>query len=395
MEPTTFRRNLNTVIQELRNISWLIQKQKNRLDNFSEWYPAWQESAMSDEIMRWITTSRNRVVKEGDLDIASTARIRYQSPYHETKAQEMDAPARLTTGQMLAVMMRGRVPDQGILTVSREWRDSQLDGHELLGALSHAWRECATLVRHAHGAMDPDHCFDAEDWSRGCVTSGLSLSASACLSHRRDYFELAIDLQAKTLQRTRYIPVERDAAMIEEARGRYGELPTALEGDAIDAVPKLVRMGRAILSVDESLLTTVYYYKGGRVVDFQGVMLEDRIAVIRHMAQVAERVRELGADSVAFSSEVWLASLDATQPGVHAGDRTDRTEALCIQAVRADGTARVVTVRFTRDANGEKRFESPSGAVASLSAFEPLRQHWHLRRWWILTDEVATEGYTA
>ena len=45
MEPTAFRRNLNQLIPEPRNISWLVQETKESLAGFDYWYPQWQERA--------------------------------------------------------------------------------------------------------------------------------------------------------------------------------------------------------------------------------------------------------------------------------------------------------------------------------------------------------------
>ena len=48
MEPEAFRLNLNSLIQGLRSVTWLLQKQKAALPDFSQWYAKWQELARQD-----------------------------------------------------------------------------------------------------------------------------------------------------------------------------------------------------------------------------------------------------------------------------------------------------------------------------------------------------------
>lgn len=145
-----------------------------------------------------------------------------------------------------------------------------------------------------------------------------------------------------------------------------------------------------MLSMDESLMTTVHYYRGAKVVDFSGHWLPDRAALLWQGYLIAERVAELQADSVAVSAEIWYAFQDEDQPGISATDRQDRREALSVQAVRSDGIARLVMVPFSRVPDGSKVFDAPIAAETVMPVFKPLRELWGLRRWWILIDPAAT-----
>ena len=75
MEPDGFRLELNALIQNLRNVTWLLQKQKAHLPGFSDWYPKWQAAVKPNPVMGWIVKARNRIVKEADLELLSTARL--------------------------------------------------------------------------------------------------------------------------------------------------------------------------------------------------------------------------------------------------------------------------------------------------------------------------------
>jgi hypothetical protein len=297
----------------------------------------------------------------------------------------------MTTQQIAAQVLRSGAPKSGLLTVQRTWRDFTLPGYELMGALARAWRECARLVCLAHGGTAGEGCFSDSEWDRECVSSTLSLDKYSCLLDGRRYFEMSVNLETSGFQEVRFIPIERPKNF-EEARSRYGEMPVGVAGDAIEDLPRLVAMGRTILSRDKSLLTTVHYYKAAKIVDFSGFLIDDRPGLLLHGNLILERAAELEADSVAVSSEIWFAEYGQNQPIVYPGDRQDRREALSVQAVRADGTARLVMVPFTRGSDGTKIFEPPVAATTVLSGLDPLRELWNLRRWWVLIDPEATRG---
>ena len=76
MEPERFSVHLNSLIQNLRNVTWLLQKQKAQLPDFDTWYPQWREFISNDRVMKWLVAARNRIVKEADLELLSRADVR-------------------------------------------------------------------------------------------------------------------------------------------------------------------------------------------------------------------------------------------------------------------------------------------------------------------------------
>src|ERR1700704_4142167 len=73
LDPPEFRRNLNAALEALRSTTWVLQKACNGDSKLEAWYRDQQEWMRKDEIMRWLVSTRNRVVKQGDLDSHSTA----------------------------------------------------------------------------------------------------------------------------------------------------------------------------------------------------------------------------------------------------------------------------------------------------------------------------------
>jgi hypothetical protein len=383
MDPVAFRRSLNLLIPEIRNISFLIQKLKSSYANFDDWYPRWQRQARDNRVMRWIVASRNRVVKEGDLDLMSRMSARLQLNWIAEAEMEFDVPPRTTTAELLDALLQTR-PPEGLLTVRRSWRDFALSGYELLSALAEAWENCSRLVVAAHEGLPTGECFDDAGWSRTCVVSELEAGdAQVCIRESRDYYEMALDLAEMKLHGTHVHMIDiNDDNLAELARKQFGELPTPPPGDAIQQASFFLEIGMAILRAHESLLMTAHFFVGNRRVDMRGFVPEDHVSVMRTMDQIAERVQELQADSVVVSSETWLAAYDEKLPGVRPGDRTDRFEALCVESAASDGRVRTLLRRFTRDAENRAVFDEDtqiiSGAPFSL---EPLRKVWAVKGW--------------
>ena len=173
MEPQGFRLNLNALIQALRNVTFMLQKQKANLPDFIEWYPAWQESVKGDEVMSWVVRARNRIVKEADLELNSTARLIVALDWLNGGEKVFSMPPRWTPGDIAQMLVRKGIPSgleegESTLTVERRWVDRLLPDRELLAACAHAMGELTRVLRTAHESCGVGRC-DLEVRSRECV----------------------------------------------------------------------------------------------------------------------------------------------------------------------------------------------------------------------------------
>jgi hypothetical protein len=73
MDPESFRINLNSLLESLRSVTFLLQSQKEELPSFDSWYVPARDSMTTDPIMRWSLEARNRIVHQADLEIHSKA----------------------------------------------------------------------------------------------------------------------------------------------------------------------------------------------------------------------------------------------------------------------------------------------------------------------------------
>jgi hypothetical protein len=175
MDPEAFRTNLNVMIQDLRNVTFLLQKQKHQLAGFGTWYPAWRESVSGDQVMGWVVAARNRIVKETDLDLHSRALVRLWRDGAGEIEDDLDLPARFTTHKIIAGLLAvmPRVHQHGVMTIERRWVDRALPAFELLDAATHAYDRLADVVRRAHAAAGSEKC-DLSARAMECVTADLN-----------------------------------------------------------------------------------------------------------------------------------------------------------------------------------------------------------------------------
>jgi hypothetical protein len=67
--------HINSAIQELRNLTFILQKHKSLYQEFDWWYEEKQEEMKKDNKLKWIVDARNKIVKQEDLNVNSLAYI--------------------------------------------------------------------------------------------------------------------------------------------------------------------------------------------------------------------------------------------------------------------------------------------------------------------------------
>jgi len=154
-DPDGFRTYLNACIQALRNVTFVLQKNKESIPSFEEWYSDWQERMRADETLRWIVDARNQIVKEGDLATTSVARVAVQWSYLEPAFREFEVNPLKSTQEIIEetpiiLNLPRELYEDGVLVVERRWMVSDLPEQELLDALAYAYGRLMTLAYDCH-----------------------------------------------------------------------------------------------------------------------------------------------------------------------------------------------------------------------------------------------------
>jgi hypothetical protein len=376
MEPESFRLSLNSLIQGLRSVTWLLQKQKDSLLNFSDWYGQWQDSVRDDSIMSWIVRSRNRIVKEADLELLSQAGVYISLDWANEMSMTWSMPPRYTTRQILIRLLSTQnIPPVGVLTVERRWVDRLLPDHELLDACSHAYEQISMIIAVAHARMAVSQC-DLASRKTPCVTSEL-VRQPTCMLEGGETRKLHINLETRT-EVAEYVDVVPGTG--QEAVERYGEIK--FTGDAIAMVPQVIEVNKKMLSIDGALATAAILMRGNRMIYTCALDFYDQGSKRIAFHKLADWVRRYGADGIVVTSESWVSFLgegeNMMDPNlVPARDRPDKKEAITVIGMTSDGRRAKAMCIFTRDANDQITFgDTVLSDSAHFNSLEPVRRLW-------------------
>lgn len=399
-DPEEFRVNLNACIQALRNVTFVLQKEKRLISGFEDWYPDWQARMRADPIMQWVLKSRNRIVKEGDLETRSYAIARLVATYHDAAAEvaaglgrpgkknqpvagpaaradgetsaadrspdangpeikKISAPPRYGLDTIIRMIFKSDVPTriirQSTLNLERRWVDQALPDHELLDAMAHAFGELRQLLADAHDRCGMEHgIVVGHDDAAVVDTRDLNEGRYPCMVTSRLVRTLSISMEDfSPATGGRAWNVSFDQATAEESRRNYGEAPPPPNDPAspVDWVPQFIEIGTQILLKDKTEHGWfVHYFIGGDRVHSE-VLMARHSADKRDLAQrTAELVAMNGFDGVIVTGEAWHAPLALDEDGVAIppSERPDREEVLIIHAEDATGRVRSVHVPIHR-----------------------------------------------
>jgi hypothetical protein len=379
MEPESFRLNLNALIQDLRNVTFLLQKQKHELPSFDTWYPAWQDTVKDDQVMRWVVSARNRIVKESDLEIHSTALMRLSIDWRNEIEKIYEVPPRFTTHEIVSALLAKPAPlNRGVVTIERRWVDVLLPSWELLNAALHAYNRLVEVIREAHDATNASTC-ELATRRPECVGPKLE-EQPYCMNQIDDSRRLHVEISTMT-RLTEEIKILRSGDIPAEAtRARYGDMKTY--GDAIQRVPHATDMAKRMLAIDKELATAAWLLRNNRIVDIFAMIVPDQDSKRVQMNHLADRVERADADGVVFIGESWY-GLPASDGGIGDRDRKlspknrDRSECIWVVGITRDGrTAECITV-FSRGKDGKILF-GPSTMIpgGSVNMMLPVIRRW-------------------
>jgi len=93
-----FLANLNATIEALRNVTFVVQKEKAAFKDFDAWYTPRQEILKADATANWLNQARVTIVHQGDLESSSHAEVRivtYEEKTLWTGEVPIQTPAKL------------------------------------------------------------------------------------------------------------------------------------------------------------------------------------------------------------------------------------------------------------------------------------------------------------
>jgi hypothetical protein len=382
MEPDSFRMHLNSLIQGLRNVTFMVQKQKAELIGYEDWYTQFVKEITIKPLMRWAVKSRNRIVKESDLELLSEAKIRWVGNWVAKEERKFTFPPRMSSKDMLRVIFSNPGnPRVGVVTISRRWVDKALPDYELLHATREVFLELSRLLHVAHAAAGVNLCaLDQREPS--CVTSAISVQPLACMDINSGLRQEHVDLEdGSGIDEVEHY-IKRDERRVEKANKRYGSF-SVTAANPIEAAPQLMEAAQRVLQKDKCHMPMMWSYRDGKIVDMISPSFFDQNGKYLMFHRLADRVESLRADGVVLVIEAWWAPgdvRDAEGYTIPPRDREDRQEVLHVAAATRDGETLSLLAPFSRAESGEIAFgeviSGPDEEMGRLGPFLPIFERW-------------------
>jgi hypothetical protein len=403
LDPNKFRRWLNSAFQDSRGVSFLIQKRKATWPDYDDWYGAWQDWAKGNAVLRWGVDSRNRVVKEQDLNTFSQARITLFGGRLQKADDAFTVPPHMPVQAIIHtfVQVAREFPTRrkGTIRVQRRWIDDNLPAYEIVAALRELFRGVADLVSRAHKASQVQVC-DLQPFARVCVTSAIDPFLS-CLRPGNPLPDGLFDTATGEIMSYEYVAIDRpDAPDDLETVGlkHYGE-PPQVSRDPIENALARMTLSRQFLEADGFSGSILLLTRGdeGRIVPLP--IENDRPRELK----VAAAIECMGAwpfDGAVFSSEMWLSVVggDAQErliglPRVRLLPSSTnlfdddpvggRDEALVVVGLSSDGRSRCLSLPSGRVVGGYKygKLDDDDSGAGIPAFLRPIWAKWPEAKW--------------
>lgn len=384
-DPEDFRIGLNAVIQALRNVTFSLQSIKSNIPGFDEWYTAEQEIMRVDPLLRWVISSRNKVVKQGDLETLSENYVSIIADYFDESAilkrerqiweafnegeigasgltieekpplMSMEEVLNSLHLEMLPVSVRER------LTVyfERRWIEMSLPNFEVMTVLAYCYGKLRSLVSRAHlllgkqavhmltedalpgGKVEQEDAGELQQEGRlPCMVSSRRFRTT------RRRFQDGSEVDSFTNYQPGFDPVIAEKALESE---RYGPRPifprekigTAQTQSELQSLLSVyAKTVKGVLKSGEDHGWFTYYFRGGRLIDSRIHIALDAQGKRAIASEIAYTALGGGADAVVMIVETWISEAHLTKDGAYYPPSLDpsRTEAVMIQAISKSGT---------------------------------------------------------
>jgi len=331
-DPDGFRLAIQTTIQTLRTVTFILQKQKAIIPGFVQWYGTrdqagdWQKRLGADPLMRWMINARNKIEKQGDLESHSMVRAEIVASYFD-EGPRIEVPAHLF--DTVETLFRS-VPDaalgehirrHGMVRIQRRWVETTLPDYELLDAVAIAYGKTAELVHDAHRQIGLDPPFTIhDDTGERCDLRTMNWRLPCMIAHELPRTLLISLADGSRVEfETRHVRAKVDAAAVATLIERYGGNPfEAMQRDYktnADLAAGYFALMRGVFLRDGYHLTLLFLFRERKLIKTPiQVVVENVQQKYAIMRQLASEVTKSGADAAMLVGEVWHTRASELKP---------------------------------------------------------------------------------
>jgi hypothetical protein len=304
--------NTNQFLQTARTVTFLIQKNKASIPNYDSWY---DENVIkkwaSDEVMKWAKDSRNKIEKEGDLELNSSMSATLIFSYIES--EDISIPC--TRSELLGASVkklvrfaRQKLPtgisDVSTIKIERKWIAKSLEKYELLHALtvvySRIYSCCSELSLHLSDqleasipkASDYDQASSDSRHVRYLTLNGMKFSALEAEKRVRD-------VGSK--------PPQEIADVVTSA------LSEGKPNSLLENVQLFSKCAKATFDFHGNHVPMLFFFdENWKMIDFVSAHFSDTASKYIFWRSMAERVLYTKPSSIVFICEAWTRTFDQT-----------------------------------------------------------------------------------
>lgn len=154
--PKKFTSDLNNLIQALRNVTFMLQSEKEKIGNFDAWYESIRDVMRKDVAMKWLHDSRTHVVHKGDLEKDSYLSLSIVNHDRKEIFTEKYDPFISTedAAQSFLKVTKIKFPetlkDEFVIEAERKWVVADFPNAELVDVLIYCFSRLVDVVEAAH-----------------------------------------------------------------------------------------------------------------------------------------------------------------------------------------------------------------------------------------------------
>lgn len=371
-DPNTFRRKINNCIQELRNVTFILQSNKNEIAGFKEWYEPWQNKMRNNKALKWSLDSRNTVVKQQDLETFSTLRFEIIGSYlfHEfVRFEEMFDPE-LTVDEIYKKIHQCNLPADILynshIRLQRRWIDKNNPDEEIGELLAECWSFLAKLLNDAPGV---EKSKTSNNLLPPCMHEKLKA--------REKFFKVTRDGLVPSRMTSKLVSV--DDTNLSEIKKRYKDIafikPPAEQVFLETFHQKcttLFKQAKCILQKDRYHSHLAFIFIKNKIVQIINVINSDRSEKYISMQKIASDMESIGADALIMVSEAWLRkSLESEPDG----------ESINLIGINEAGEGFFFTSQFYRDKNNDISFDLDiENGLQGANMIQPVIDMWNKKK---------------
>lgn len=305
-EPELFRLNTNQFLQTARTVTFIIQKNKDSINEFDTWYQnAVINSWRNDELMTWAKESRNKIEKQGDLELNSSLDVSLIFSYFEQEDIKLKIGKDELLGYGIKKLVRlaqkslpTGISDAASVRVCRKWVTVGLENWELLNALVYIY------------------CRHYDVYQSLCYHMGISISPTVMTpndaSNYRELWRNPTYIKLRGLKSFSHsietITYDTSSLNLEEFTSIMDKAGVAQERFNTHEGAKnyFFNLSKALFERDGFHISVVHLFdRQWTYVDMIGVQFEDQADKYIFWRSMAERVAAQNIGAIVWISELW------------------------------------------------------------------------------------------